>query len=112
MLKPDSWAVGIVKGRWGGLDQCNGVREEENWEKQGETQDTHRGREFVFVSMSPPLRDFGMVEVNESDWLVGVFLLVLRFALSQSFTFFYFTKFSFDTAQHEGQSDAKKVAKF
>lgn len=39
--------------------------------KEGEMQDT-RGREFVFVSVGPP-GDCGIVEVNESDWLVGVF---------------------------------------
>lgn len=29
-----------------------------------------------------------MVEVNESDWLPGVFLLLLQFAHSQGFVFF------------------------
>lgn len=50
-------------------------------------QDT-RGREFVFVSVVPP-GDCGIVEVNESDWLMGVFLLVLRFAHLQSFPFLF-----------------------
>ena len=46
--------------------------------KEGEYQDT---REFVFVSVVPP-GACGIVEVNESDWVVKVFLLVLRFALA------------------------------
>ncbi|KAI4830880.1 hypothetical protein KUCAC02_002481, partial [Chaenocephalus aceratus] len=58
-----------------------------------------------------PWGDCGIVEVNESDWLVGVFLLVLRFAHSQGFTFFYFAKFGFDTVRHEGQSGRQKVCK-
>lgn len=54
--------------------------------KRGNRQDT-RGREFVFVSVGPPGGDCWMVEVNESDWPVGVFLLVLRFVHSHGFTF-------------------------
>lgn len=55
--------------------------------KGGGRQDT-RGREFVFVSIGPPGGDCWIVEVNESDWLLGVFLLVLRFAHSQGLPFF------------------------
>lgn len=52
----------------------------------GGIQDT---RGMVSLSLGPPLGIFGMLEVNESDWLLGVFLLLLRFAPSQSFTSLY-----------------------
>lgn len=49
----------------------------------------HKGKRVCLCLCRSPLRDFGMVEVNESDWLLGVFLLVLRFVLSLSFTFLF-----------------------
>lgn len=60
-------------------------KEEGGGVRGGDRQDT-KGREFVFVFVGPPGGDCWIVEVNESDWLVGVFLLVLRFAHSQGFT--------------------------
>lgn len=91
-------------GKWEGVNGCGGER--------GDRQDT-RGREFVFVTIGPPGGDWWIVEVNESDWLLGVFLLVLRFAHLQYVPFFFISP-SLALSQH-GMMDSvtdKKCAAF
>ena len=48
----------------------------------------HKGKGVCLCLCRSPRGDCGIVEVNESDWLLGVFLLVLRFTHLQGFTFF------------------------
>lgn len=64
---------------------------------------THRTQGVCLCLCRSPQGARRIVEVNESDWLLGVFLLLLHFAHSQGFAF-YFTKFGFITATREGQS--------
>lgn len=67
-----------------------GVAEERGGEGGGEGggRTGHKGKRVCLCLCRSPRGDCGIVEVNESDWLVGVFLLVLRFTHSQGFTFF------------------------
>lgn len=95
-------------GGGGGLGGCYGVWEEERGGHAG-----HKGERVCLCLCRSPRGDCGIVEVNESDWLVGVFLLVLRFAQSQGFTFFFISP-SLASAQR-GMKDRmadKKCAKF
>lgn len=77
----------------------------------------HKGERVCLCLCRSPRGDCGIVEVNESDWLLGVFLLVLRFAHSErctfsfffSFFFFHFTKFGCGTVWHEGQSGRQEM---
>lgn len=61
---------------------------------------THRTQGVCLCLCRSPQGACWMVEVNESDWLLGVFLLLLQFAHWP----FYFSKFGVITALREGQS--------
>lgn len=72
----------------GALGECYGVWEEERGGERG-GHIGHKGKRVCLCLCRSPRGDCGIVEVNESDWLLGVFLLVLRFAHSQGFTFLF-----------------------
>lgn len=72
----------------GALGECYGVWEEERGGERG-GHIGHKGKRVCLCLCRSPRGDCGIVEVNESDWLLGVFLLVLRFTHSQGFTFLF-----------------------
>lgn len=90
---------------------CYGVWEEERGGERGGHAGHKRERVCLCLCRSPR-GDCGIVEVNESDWLVRVFLLVLRFAQSQGFTFFISPSLASAQRGMKDRMADKKCAKF
>lgn len=75
--------VGIWEGRIG----CHGLWEEEKREDRGGDA-VHKGERVCLCLCRSPRGDCGIAEVNESDWLVGVFLLALQVCTLAELHFF------------------------